>query len=236
MGSDQRTYITVHDGMPDHPKIAGLSDRAFRLLIETWCWCSRHLTDGVVPVKAWNKRGTKAARDELRAVGLTEDHPEGVYMRDYLQHQRSRAQIEAIKKARREAGALGGAASARSKRLSKSLSKTSSEFNPEVREQITDTENIEEPRTLTPSGDGFDEFWKQYPTRINGGSKGSRKNALAVWKRLSPAKKAKALSSLPIYAKAKNGYPKDAERYLRSEEWEGLENVVSIPESEYQWL
>ena len=96
--------------------------------------------------------------------------------------------------------------------------------------------NQTEPKTPTPSGDGFDEFWKQYPTRINGGSKGSRKNALAVWKRLSPAKKAKALSSLPIYAKAKNGYPKDAERYLRSEEWEGLENVVSIPESEYQWL
>lgn len=108
----------------------------------------------------------------------------------------------------------------------------------QIQRQNTETDTEAENKTLKSSDDDFAEFWKQYPTRSNGGSKGSRKNALAVWKRLSPEKRSLALSSLPIYAKAKNGYPKDAERYLRSEEWEGLENVVSYPEreSEYQWL
>jgi hypothetical protein len=32
MSRDDRTYITVHDGMPDHPKVEGLSDAAFRYL------------------------------------------------------------------------------------------------------------------------------------------------------------------------------------------------------------
>lgn len=32
MPRDERTYITVHDGMPDHPKVEGLSDSAFRAL------------------------------------------------------------------------------------------------------------------------------------------------------------------------------------------------------------
>ena len=46
MPADRRTYITVHDGMPEHPKVDALSDKAFRALVGLWCWCSRNLTDG----------------------------------------------------------------------------------------------------------------------------------------------------------------------------------------------
>lgn len=104
MADDGRTYIRVHDGMPDHPKVDALSDRAFRLLVETWCWCSRHLTDGHVPKSTWSRRGSAKARRELVDAGLVEDLGEkGVQMHDYLQHQRSRSEVAEVTAARRAA-------------------------------------------------------------------------------------------------------------------------------------
>lgn len=106
---ESRTFIKVHDGMPDHPKIDGLSDAAFRLLVETWCWCSRHLTDGHVPAATWKKRGTPKARKELTDAGLVEILPGGdIQVHDYLEHQRSKAQVEELSRKRREAGSRGG--------------------------------------------------------------------------------------------------------------------------------
>ncbi len=106
---DNRTFITVHDGLPDHPKIEGLSDAAFRLLIETWCWCSRHLTDGKVTAASWVKRGTPRARRELVDAGLAVVDADGdVAMHDYLEHQRSAAEVAELSAARSEAGRKGG--------------------------------------------------------------------------------------------------------------------------------
>ncbi|MFC0041048.1 hypothetical protein [Actinomadura rayongensis] len=105
--SDVRTYIRLHDGMPDHPKIEALSDRAFRLLITCWCWCSRHLTDGHIPGATWAKRGTPRARAELLAAGLVEQTRDGVRMHDYLRHQRSAAEVDQLRQARGETGSLG---------------------------------------------------------------------------------------------------------------------------------
>lgn len=104
MPDDGRTYIRVHDGMPDHPKVEALSDRAFRLLVETWCWCSRHLTDGRVPRATWQRRSTPKVRRELVDAGLVEDlGADGVFVHDYLVHQRSRAEVEEKAAERREA-------------------------------------------------------------------------------------------------------------------------------------
>lgn len=105
--ADQRTYIRVHDGMPDHPKVYGLSDKAFRLLVETWCWCSRHLTDGAMPESVWNKRGNPKSRKELIAAGLAEVTDGGVVMHDYLEHQRSAAEVAELVAARSKSGSFG---------------------------------------------------------------------------------------------------------------------------------
>jgi hypothetical protein len=102
--ADDRTYIRVHDGMPDHPKIDGLSDAAFRALVTHWCWCSRHLTDGVVPLATWLKRTPAKVRNELVAAGLVELTPEAALMHDYLEHQRSAADVAEIRAARVAAG------------------------------------------------------------------------------------------------------------------------------------
>lgn len=109
--ADPRTYIRVHDGMPDHPKIDGLSDAAFRLLVTTWCWCSRHLTDGHVPAATWRKRGTPKTRRELVDAGLFEEAAGGVRLgvmvHDYLEHQRSAEEVQEIRDAKGRGGAFG---------------------------------------------------------------------------------------------------------------------------------
>jgi hypothetical protein len=109
---DSRTFIRVHDGMPDHPKIEGLSDGAFRLIMTMWCWCSRYLTDGHVPATTWNKRGTPKARRELIAAGLVEETDDGVQMHDYLDWQRSAEEVDQLRQKRRDAGRRGGQAKA----------------------------------------------------------------------------------------------------------------------------
>lgn len=109
---DNRLYIKVHHGMPEHPKVEGLSDAAFRLLVTTWCWCDRLNTDGAVLAASWRKRGTARARKELLDAGLAEITPQGVQMHDYLEHQRSAAEKAALSEERRKAGAKGGRARA----------------------------------------------------------------------------------------------------------------------------
>jgi len=108
MPRDNRTFITVHDGMPEHRKIEALSDKAFRTLVDLWCWCSRNESDGLVPAAVWVKRATPSVRRELLR-DLAEQRMDGdVQMHDYLQHQRSRAEIAELREKRSRAGSLGG--------------------------------------------------------------------------------------------------------------------------------
>ncbi|CRK59045.1 hypothetical protein [Alloactinosynnema sp. L-07] len=114
---DERTFIAVHDGIEDHPKIAELSDAAFRLLVTTWGYCSRYTTDGFVKDAVWRKRGTPKARRELEAELVHKPGhdcpkcppvpPGYVRFHDYLEHQRSAKDIEERQEQKREAGRRG---------------------------------------------------------------------------------------------------------------------------------
>lgn len=116
-------WLFLHDGMPDHPKIEELSDRAFRALVILWCYCSRHLTDGYVSETAWLKRTTVKIRRELIESGLVDTDGEGsnafpsdfhqksfekgVVMHDYLDWQRSAAEATEFSSKKADAGSLG---------------------------------------------------------------------------------------------------------------------------------
>jgi general stress protein YciG len=156
--ADDRTYIRVHDGMDDHPKVVGLSDGAFRLLMRSWSYCSRQLTDGRLPDAAWRDRGTARARRELVDAGLAHlpggecphpgcptPPPKHVQMHDYLEHQRSAAEVAALKRARAEAGRKGGksraSAQASAKQVleqtaSKTVASTETEADTELRTSL----------------------------------------------------------------------------------------------------
>ena len=145
MPSDPRTYITVHDGMPEHPKVEGLSDGAFRLLVTCWCWCSRNLTDGFIASASWDKRGTPKARRELIEAGLIERTEGGVQMHDYLEHQRSAEQVADLRNKRAEAGSKGGKTKANRLALAKQMLKQNASKPVAETETETETET-ESPR------------------------------------------------------------------------------------------
>lgn len=87
-------YIAVANTMPRHPKIECLSDKAFRLVVESWCYCSEQMTDGRIDGKKWARMGTPKARQEVVEAGLVDPLPGGdVAMHDYLTWQWSRAEI-----------------------------------------------------------------------------------------------------------------------------------------------
>lgn len=89
------SWVRLDDQMPDHPKLLGVSDAAFRLHVHALCYSARQLTDGRVPgefVRLHRRFGTRYA-DELVAAGVwvkTENHYE---IHDYTEYQPSRAKV-----------------------------------------------------------------------------------------------------------------------------------------------
>jgi hypothetical protein len=191
--ADDRTYIKVHDGIEDHPKIATLSDRSFRILVTTWGWCSRHKTNGRVPDAVWRKRAPTKVREELESVSLVEQRDGYVVMHDYLKHQRSAELIEGLREVKQRAGRMGNH---RRWHVEKGIVDPACEFcvedlsqeGSQVRSQSdrtgtsgsdrktspeteTETETEEEPSLRSgsparaPALALFDEFWDAYPRK-----------------------------------------------------------------------
>lgn len=105
--ADDRTYIRVHDGLDEHPKVEPLSDGAFRLLLTCWFYCSRNRTDGQITQAVWKKRGTPKTRRELIDAGLVKDYADRVEMHDYTEHQRTAEEIRLLREVRGDNGSFG---------------------------------------------------------------------------------------------------------------------------------
>lgn len=91
------TWVKIDDSFPDHPKIIGLSDRAFRLHIKGLCYCGMYLTNGFLPfasVSAMITEPEYKPSDELEASGLWRRIEGGFVIHDYLEHQTSKSQVE----------------------------------------------------------------------------------------------------------------------------------------------
>ena len=112
---DDRPGILVAHEMVDHPKVAPLSDAAFRLLIRAWSYCSRLETDGRIPDVIWRGMAPAKVRAELMAppiimptsTPLVIQEAGFVECHDYLAHQRASDEIEAIRGSRSESGERG---------------------------------------------------------------------------------------------------------------------------------
>lgn len=87
-------YLNMDDSFPDHPKVDGLSDGAFRLHVSAMCYAAKHLTDGYIPperVSRLTPRYKAAQLDELIKAGLWVKHDTGHRIHDYLDWNKSRA-------------------------------------------------------------------------------------------------------------------------------------------------
>ena len=105
-------WVKIDDGFADHPKVVGLSDKAFRRHITAMCYAARHLTDGHIPPPI---AGSDKATRELVAAGIWDTNGTGYSIHDYLAYQPTRDEVEERRKARAEAGRRGGLAKARNR-------------------------------------------------------------------------------------------------------------------------
>lgn len=136
------TWIKLEDEVADHPKIAGLSDRAFRWWIRSLCYCSRFLTDGAIP--AIFLVGVKPrVREELITARLWIERESRLEIHDYLKYQTSRNDVEKERqrnKDRRKADR---------RTTGTTTGSTAGKPRPEIEVEV-DTENREQ-TTATPS-------------------------------------------------------------------------------------
>lgn len=149
-----KDFIKVHDAIEDHPKVAPLSDAAFRQLVTAWGWCHRHDTDGRMPAALWLRRGTKKVREELAAAGLVVGvNGSEVEFHDYLEWQQSAEKRKAGREQRRAAGQAGGKARAKrvaSEPSSESLSENQAEVRGKREEQQTSSVGARKRATRVP--------------------------------------------------------------------------------------
>lgn len=109
--ADRREFIKLDVGYLSNPKIVGLlvARRPFAVLLHVECmgYARQHRTDGLVPIAAARAAVIGSTpRDVAAAVsaGLLVDNDDGtVTVHDYLEHQESRADIEARTAAGRKA-------------------------------------------------------------------------------------------------------------------------------------
>lgn len=201
MAKDKRTFVWIHDGMPHNIKISPLSDSAFRLYVESICHCGKYLTDGFILTRSMAGIGPAKARTELLAAGLLIEDTHGFWIHDYLHHNRSREEVEAMRERQSQNGSKGGRppnpnesqtkATGLPKR--KPLVKPNRNPNESQTKAYTDTDTTKDLKTTEKdmsiatrcSADSFDDFWKVYPR------KESKPAALKAWtkaiKRAKPA-------------------------------------------------
>jgi hypothetical protein len=99
----KRMWTKLDDGFADHPKVAFLSDAAFRSFVSGLCFANRYLTDGVILSHAVAKISTAKVRKELVAVGLWKDREDGgVSIHDFLEYNRDAETVKAERRANAE--------------------------------------------------------------------------------------------------------------------------------------
>lgn len=98
------TWVRIDDTFPDHPKVVGLTDSAFRTYVAGLCYAARYLTDGAIPSSALRSIGPRKAAAELERAGIWQRTDHGYAIRDYLDYNPSRAEVEANREKRRAAG------------------------------------------------------------------------------------------------------------------------------------
>jgi hypothetical protein len=102
-------WANLDDQYAEHPNNWDLSDAAFRLHTAAICYANRHTTDGEIPVSKVRTlvpkfRGTALA-ELLR--GHWVDKGDRYEIRDFLDWNRSRAQIESERERKSRAGRKG---------------------------------------------------------------------------------------------------------------------------------
>lgn len=177
---DKRTYVKVHDGLPDHPKIIEAGGEAGWLYICGLAYASRQLTDGVIS-KRLVRRLTDGSNPEASASALVRvglwhegEHdcpscppaaPDAYVIHDYLDHQRSASEVADLRAKRAAAGQRGGKRSGESRRAASTAEANDEALASDLVKQArsknepeTETETEEEQKTSRTSAKSSDDL------------------------------------------------------------------------------
>lgn len=98
-------WANLDDGFYDHPKVVMAGNAAAGIFARMLAYCARHRTDGMVPNMTVQMivGGDTDALDRLFAAGmLIAWESGGVELPDFLDYNRSKAQVEEDKRIKRE--------------------------------------------------------------------------------------------------------------------------------------
>ena len=88
-------WAKIDDKFPEHEKVVGLSNAAFRLHVSAICYASRNETDGRISQAAAKAlHGVASRTGELVEAGLWERNGVGWKIHDFLQYNPSHEQLE----------------------------------------------------------------------------------------------------------------------------------------------
>lgn len=105
---DPRAFIRVDIGYDEHPKVAPLSDAAFRAHVEAMAWCGRNpKQNGRISKRVAAKKWRARIIAELFAAKLLDDLGDDWAVHDFLDFNRSAEEIAAYRESRGAAGGLG---------------------------------------------------------------------------------------------------------------------------------
>lgn len=205
-GKDSRLYGRFTLDFPDSPKVAPLSDAAFRGLVEMTLYSRRMLTDGFIAERlALARWGLDVCQELLRNDPVRPSLLEvenGYQIHDFAEHQSTKAEIQHLTEVRKAAGQRGGLAKAKQKPKQKA-SKTYPETETETYNSLpTDvgresaqrgarlpdgwvppTDVVAQMRSEHPHVDvkaehaKFCDYWRAQP-----GAKGRKADWVATWR------------------------------------------------------
>lgn len=168
--TDRTKYVKVYNDLTDHPAFMDLDPEHVGLWLMAVVYASRNLTDGLFPTKALRRWGASpGAEQPLLDAGrwhapghdcaACPQPPDGqLYVHDYLEHQRSKAEIEGVSAKRREAGKLGGRARA---------AKLAPQPAPAAQAPAPKTQS---PAATPADVEHFAEFYAAYPRKVGKGA------------------------------------------------------------------
>lgn len=214
-------FVKMSLDYADHPKIAGLSDAAFRAHVEMILYAARYETDGRIPL-AFAKRVPAGARAELlnndpERPSLREVASGGYVLHGYEDHQTTKAQMDELRRKRAESGRLGGIAKASKPLASATPVGTTTASKPATKRVPEEKKSRRVEVSSEP--DGFEDFWNTYPRRE---AKGKARQAYV--KALTKTTPDKIRTAAKVYAESRAGedpkYTALPTSWLNQERWE----------------
>lgn len=216
-------WVRIDENALEHPKVAGLSDGAFRLWVRGLAHCQKFLTDGVITNVAWRGfYGASAKRiGELVKAGLWRRDGDRYLVHDYLKWNESRERVLELRDAAKQR-----------MRRSRSREHPTNVLERTSREVLRGVREVRDPEggTGETSAALFERLYTAYP------NKARRALAEQVWATLHPTAELAAVILRDVERRTQNGWARCEPRfvpqlrnYLEERQWEEAEPAESAP-------